>query len=74
MPWIDSINGSHVVTLTAGTVRRTYSWFSLDVTAAMLKPLNEETTAILGSKFILRELNSILMQIFFFASVRKHGC
>ena len=45
------------------------SRFSHDVTAAMLEPLNKETAAMLSPDQILREFNSIIMQMLSFVFV-----
>ena len=51
-----------------------YRAFSHDVTAAMLVFQNKEMAAMMVYQLILRELNSIFMQIISFVSVIQYGC
>ena len=47
--------------------------FSRDVTAAMLVSVNKGTTAMLASQQILRESNSLSIQMLSFLLVEKHA-
>ena len=67
-----AVVGRHVEVSTTWIASTSYRVFSRNVTAAMLGSLNIGTAAVLLSPTILGELNSILIQTFFFCSWLKY--